>query len=80
MFISKHEKELLKFFLNKAQNDILELKTLVHDLQTQLQGMKKTKKQKTPEQKAKQAEYMKAYNARKRAEKIAQQGNTNVSA
>jgi hypothetical protein len=79
MFISTNEKNLLKLFLTKAQSDILELKVLVQDLQTQLQGMKKTKKQKTPEQKARQAEYMKAYNARKREEKAAQKGNANVS-
>jgi len=74
MFISSKEKihiqnaiESLRFGLADATTEILYLKAKVKVLEG-----KPVKNVKTPEQKAKQAEYMRKYTARKRAEKKAQ--------
>ena len=86
MFISYAEKTELKKAIKSLQNsvsdmssEILYLKGKVKVLNmnvTVLQQIvdhnKTAKKVKTPEEKAKQAEYMRRYTARKRAEKMAQ--------
>jgi hypothetical protein len=74
MFIYKAEKEEMQRSItyllgefSKLYSEFLYLKTKVKALEG-----KPVKQVKTPEQKAKQAEYMRKYTARKRAEKKAQ--------
>ena len=75
MFIYKVEKEEMQRSItyllgefSKLYSEFLYLKAKVKVLEG-----KPVKQVKTPEQKAKQAEYMRKYTARKRAEKKAQQ-------
>jgi hypothetical protein len=74
MFIYKAEKEEMQRSItyllgefSKLYSEFLFLKAKVKVLE----GKKPVKSVKTPEQKAKQAEYMRKYTARKRAEKKA---------
>ena len=75
MFIYKAEKEEMQRSItyllgefSKLWSEYLYLKAKIKVLE----GNKPVKQTKTPAQKAKQAEYMRKYTARKRAEKLAQ--------
>lgn len=81
MFISNEEKkylfdqiklvEALTKDMSLAASEITFLKAKIKILEAKLVPVVKTKKTKTAAQKAKQAEYMRKYTARKRAEKLA---------
>jgi hypothetical protein len=81
MFISNEEKkylfdqiklvEALTKDMSLAASEITFLKAKIKILEAKLVPVVKTKKPKTAAQKAKQAEYMRKYTARKRAEKLA---------
>jgi hypothetical protein len=77
MFISKYELTKIRNQIAslqdlaiKLQGEIIELQ--VAQEQTNAKLVKPKKKPLTPEQKAKQREYVRAYNARKKAEKAQQ--------
>ena len=95
MFISNEEKTKIVSDLDLAAKQISALIAVVATLEkkvAQLEALrvkvKKTKKVLSPEQKAKQREYQRAYKARKKQEEedwklvqeLATQGTTNVSA
>jgi hypothetical protein len=81
MFISNEEKkylfdqiklvEALTKDMSLAASEITFLKAKIKILEAKLAPVVTTKKPKTLAQKAKQAEYMRKYTARKRAEKLA---------
>jgi hypothetical protein len=81
MFISKEEKkylfdqiklvEALTKDMSLAASEITFLKAKIKILEAKLVPVVKPKKPKTAAQKAKQAEYMRKYTAKKRAEKLA---------
>ena len=90
MFISNEEKRNINQSIKKT-NDALakalvditmltaRIKVLEGKKAEEPKPVKKPKKKLTAAQKKKQSEYMKAYHQRKRLEKLAQQGNANVS-
>jgi hypothetical protein len=95
MFISTEEKLKIASELSLATSQITALITVVATLEkkvAQLEALrvkvKKTKKVLTPEQKARQREYQRAYKARKKeeadawvlAQQLATEGTPNVSA
>ena len=95
MFISTEEKLKIASELSLASSQITALITVVATLEkkvAQLEALrvkvKKTKKVLTPEQKARQREYQRAYKARKKeeadawvlAQQLATEGTPNVSA
>ena len=76
MFISTKEKEKINEGITMLCAEVAKLKTDIIFLTAKvkaLEGVKPTpKKQTTATQRAKQREYMRAYKARKKAEKLAQ--------
>lgn len=76
MFISTKEKEKINEGITMLCAEVAKLKTDIIFLTAKvkaLEGVKPTpKKQTTAAQRAKQREYMRAYKARKKAEKLAQ--------
>ena len=83
MFISKADKQRIEVLLDKARNQIAILESKVTLLEKKLENpvqpkKKYKKKPLTAAQKARQREYQKAYNARKKAQLT--EVNTNVSA
>ena len=77
MFISTKEKEKINEGITMLCAEVAKLKTDIIFLTAKvkaLEGVKPTpKKQTTAAQRANQREYMRAYKARKKAEKLAQQ-------
>jgi hypothetical protein len=73
MFIYKAEKEEMQRSITYLLGEFSKLYTEFLYLKAKVKALegKPVKKEKTPEQKAKQAEYMRKYTARKRAEKKA---------
>ena len=71
MFISKEEKTLMLSKIEKLEQSLSSVYTSLRLIEQKLD--KKPKVKKTEAQKAKQREYMRAYKARKLAEKKAQQ-------
>lgn len=71
MFISKEEKTLMLRKIEKLEQSLSTVYTSLRLIEQKLD--KKPKPKKTEAQKAKQREYMRAYKARKLAEKKAQQ-------
>ena len=69
MFISTKEKDLMLVKIASLELSVQGLHTTVRILEEKLHKL--SRKAITPEQKAKQAEYMRKYTAKKRAEKQA---------
>ena len=75
MFISNADKQYLLDQVKALVKDMNAASTEITMLKAKvkvLEGIQKVKKEMTEAQKAKQREYMKAYKARKKAEKLAQ--------
>ena len=83
MFISTKEKQRIDELLDRARGQILTLEERISILEHKLEKLEsrpvKVKKPMTEEQKAKNRDYQRAYQARRKAQKLTE-GNTNVSA
>lgn len=73
MFISTKEKEFMSQKIDSLDVAIKSIYASLRIIEGQLQQMKTAKKEKTPAQRKAQREYMRAYKARKLAEKKAEQ-------
>ena len=71
MFISKKEKDLLTHKIASLELSVSGLYTSLRFIEEKLHTAQPVKKQKTAAQKAKQAEYMRKYTAKKREERKA---------
>jgi tRNA(His) 5'-end guanylyltransferase len=87
VFISSIEKKELQDAIKYLRgiaidttNEVLYLKARVKVLEASSSKPTKVKKPLTAAQRAKQRGYQKAYNERQKAKKLAEKGNTNVSA
>jgi len=84
MFISSYEKAFLNRKIATLTEELEGVRKelfILHQSVSALMKIKtKGKKPMTAAQKEKQREYQRAYNARQKAKKLAEQGNINVSA